>query len=98
MLGPLVKLLEIIRRMMEVRAPVVTEPAHVVHDGIDIFLLFLRRIGVVEAQRAMPAIFLSDAEIEANRLGVADMEIAVGLGRKAGDDGADATRGAIGVD
>src|SRR5215470_16132698 len=29
-----------------------------------------------------------DAEIEANRLGVADVQIAVGLGGKAGDNGA----------
>ena len=34
----------------------------------------------------MPAEFLRDAEIQADRLGVADMEIAVRLGRKAGDD------------
>ena len=34
----------------------------------------------------MPAEFLRDAEIQADRLGVADMEIAVRLRRKAGDD------------
>ncbi len=65
-------------------APVEAEPAHVGLDGVDIFLLFLHRIGVVEAQVAAPAEFLRDAEIQADRLGVADMEVAVRLGRKAG--------------
>ena len=67
-------------------APVEAEPAHVALDGVDIFLLFLGRIGVVETQMAATAEFLRDAEIQADRLGVADMQIAVRLGRKAGDD------------
>jgi len=46
------------------------------------FLLFLGRIGVVEAQIALAAEFLRDAEIEGDGLGVADVEIAVGLRRK----------------
>src|SRR5262249_834941 len=50
----------------------------------DIFLLLFRRIGVVEAQMAAAAELLCDAEIEGDRLGVADMQIAVGLRRKAG--------------
>ena len=86
MLGPCVELLEIVRRVVEVLAPIEAEPAHVALDGVDIFLLFLGRIGVVEAQVAVAAEFLGDAEIEADRLGVADMQIAVRLRREAGDD------------
>ena len=86
MLGPCVKLLEIIRRVVEVLAPIEAEPAHVALDRVDIFLLFLGRVGVVEAQVAVAAEFLGDAEIEADRLGVADMQIAVRLRRKARDD------------
>ena len=67
-------------------APVEAEPAHVALDRVDIFLLFLGRIGVVVTQIALSAELLGDAEIQADRLGVADMQIAVGLGRKAGDD------------
>ena len=85
-LGPGVKPLEIIRGVIEMLAPVEAEPAHVALDGVDIFLLFLGRIGVVEAQIAVAAEFLGDAEIEADRLGVADMQIAVRLRREAGDD------------
>ena len=86
MLGPVVELLEIVRGMIEVLAPVEAEPAHVALDGVDIFLLFLGRVGVVETQMAAAAEFLRDAEIQADRLGVADMQIAVRLRRKAGDD------------
>ena len=85
-LGPVVELLEIVRRMVEMLAPVEAEPAHVALDGVDVFLLLLHRIGVVEAQVAAAAEFLRHAEIQADRLGVADMQIAVRLRRKARDD------------
>ena len=75
-------------------APIEAEPAHVALDGVDIFLLLLGRVGVVEAQVAVAAELLGDAEIEADRLGVADMEIAVRLRRKAGDDALVPARGA----
>ena len=83
---------------MEVRAPVEAEPAHVALDRVDIFLRLAGRVGVVEAQVAAPAIFLGDTEIQADRLGVADMEIAVGLGRKPGHHRFHATGGEIGLD
>ena len=82
-LGPGVELLEIVRRVIEVLAPVETEPAHVALDGVDVFLLLLGRVGVVEAQVTVSAELLGDAEVEADRLGMADVEIAVRLGRKA---------------
>src|SRR5258706_404112 len=69
--------------MIQVLAPVEAKPAHVALDGIDIFLLFLGRVGVVEAQIAAAAELLGDAEIQTDRLGVADMEVAVRLRRKA---------------
>src|SRR6185312_11087652 len=61
-------------------------PAHIGLDGIDVFLLLLGRIGVVEAQIAAAGKFLRDAEIERDRLGVADMQIAVRLRREPGHD------------
>ena len=85
-LGPFVKPLEIVGRVIEMLAPIEAEPAHVALDGVDIFLLFLGRVGVVVAQIAMAAEFLRHAEIQADRFGVADMQIAVRLGRKTGDD------------
>ena len=41
-------------------------------------------VGVVKAQIAFAAVFLRDAEVYAQRLYVADVQIAVGLGREAG--------------
>jgi hypothetical protein len=97
-LGPVVELLEIVRCVVEVPAPIEAEPAHIALDRVDVFLLLLGRIGVVEAQVAAAAELLGDPEIEADRLGVADMEVAVGLGRKAGHDRAGAAGGEIARD
>ena len=83
---PGVELLEIVGGVVEVLAPVEAEPVHVALDGVDELLLLLGRIGVVEAQVALAAELLGDAEVEADRLGVADVEIAVRLRRKPGDD------------
>ena len=84
--GPLVQLLEVVGGEVQVLAPVEPQPADVGLDGVDVLLLFLHRVGVVEAQVAAPAELAGDAEVEADRLGVADVEVAVGLRREAGDD------------
>ena len=59
------------------------QPAHGVDDRIDVFLFFLFRIGVVEAQVAAAAVVARQTEVEADRLGVAEVQIAVRFGRKA---------------
>src|SRR6267142_5907325 len=92
MFRPSVKLLEIVGRVVEMIAPIEAEPGQIALDGVDIFLLFLGRIGVVEAQMTAAAELLRDAEIEADRFGVADMEIAVGLRREPSHDGFHAAR------
>ena len=80
------KLFVVIRRVILAFAPVEPEPAHVVFDRIDVFDVFFDRIGVVEAEVAVAAEFLRDPEIEADRLSVADVQIAVWFGREARDD------------
>ena len=70
----------------ERRFPAEAQPLHRVEDGVDIFLLLLLRIGVVEAHVADAAIVARQAEVQADALGVADMQVAVGLGREAGAD------------
>ena len=96
--GPLVQLLEVVRGEVQVLAPVEPEPAHVRLDGVDVLLLFLHRVGVVEAQVAAAAELAGDAEVEADRLGVTDVEVAVGLRREAGDDGLHAALAEVGGD
>ena len=83
--GPLVELAEVVGGVAEA-FPVEAEPAHVFLDGVDVLLLFLFGIGVVEAQVGLAAELVGEAEVEADGLGVADVEVAVGLGRKAGLD------------
>ena len=82
-LRPRIKLHEIIGRVVEVLAPIEAQPAHVALDSVDIFLLFLGRIGVVETQMAAPVEFLGDPEVQANGLRVTNMQVAVWLRRKA---------------
>src|SRR5262249_45755343 len=85
--GPLIELFEVVRGVVQA-VPLEAEPAHVVHDVIDVLLLLLCRVGVVEPEVALSAVFLGGAEVEADRLGVADVQIAVRLGREAGLDAA----------
>src|SRR6185437_12172495 len=51
-------------------------------DGLDILDFLLRGIGVVHAQVANAAELARDAEIQADALGVADVQITVRLRRK----------------
>jgi hypothetical protein len=64
------------------------KPIHVVFDRIDVLDIFLARIGVVETQIAPAAELGGEAKIEANRLGVADVQIAIRLRRKPSVDSA----------
>ena len=84
---PVVELAEVVGGVAEA-LPVEAEPADVLLDGVDVLLLFFFGIGVVEAQVGLAAELVGEAEVEADGLGVADVEIAVGLGGKARlDDG-----------
>ena len=84
--------------MKKIFAPIEAEPAHVPLDGIDIFLLLFGRIGIVKAQMAAPAKLFRRAEIQADRFGMANMQIAVRLRRESGNNTRDAARFEIGRD
>ena len=62
--------------------PAIDQPADIGHDRVDVFGLFLRRVGVVHPDVADAAELVGDAEIEADRFGVADVKIAIWLRRK----------------
>ena len=81
--GPFVKLLEIIRSVVEPIRPVKAQPVHVFHDRFDIFDVFLGWVGIIEAQVAQAPVLGGQAEIETNRFGMANVQIAVRLRRKA---------------
>ena len=82
--GPLVELLELVRGIELTLLPVETQPAYVLFDRFDVLVVFLCGIGIVEPQVTETLKLRGDAEIEADRLGVADVKIAVGFGREAG--------------
>jgi hypothetical protein len=63
--------------------PASDEPVHVFDNGIHILNLLLGRVGVVHAEVAYPAEFAGNAEVQADAFGVADVEVAVRLGREA---------------
>ena len=86
LLGPLIELLEIVGRVVQVLAPVEAEPPDVALDLVDVLLRFLDGVRVVEAQIAPAAELLRDAEIDADRLGVADVQAAVRLRGESRDD------------
>jgi hypothetical protein len=83
---PSEKLFEVIRRKVHMIAPVEPQPEHVAFDRFDISGFFLGRIGVVEAQVTAPTKFARDSKIQANRLGVTDVKVAVGFGGKPRDN------------
>src|SRR3990172_6555965 len=81
----LVQLLEVVRSVA-FPGPLEAQPLHVPLDVFDVLNSLGLGIGVVEAQVAPPAIVERDAEVQADGLCVPDMQIAIRLGRKAGDD------------
>src|SRR5262249_6775917 len=95
LLGPLVELFEVVAGVIEVLAPVEAEPADGAHDRVDVLLALLGGVGVVEAQVAAAAELAGHAEIDRDRLGVADVQVAVGLGRKPRDHLAAEAAGAV---
>ena len=66
--------------------PVKTEPFHRVDDAVDVFGVFFFGVGVVKAQVAHAAVVTRQAKVDADALGMAHVQVAVGLGREAGAD------------
>ena len=62
--------------------PFKAEPLHVFADGIDVFHIFLGRVRVVEAEVRKAAELLGSAEVQADGLGMANVNVAVRFGRE----------------
>mmetsp|Transcript_34705 Transcript_34705/g.83987 ORF Transcript_34705/g.83987 Transcript_34705/m.83987 type:complete len:207 (+) Transcript_34705:1959-2579(+) len=58
------------------------QPFDVVYDGVYVLHVLCERVCIVEAEVAFSFVFLGQPEIEADRLGVADVQVSVWLGRK----------------
>ena len=99
--GVFIVLLEVVRAEEKPVTPVKAEPVDVLLNGLDKLVVLLRRVRVVHAQIADAAEFLGRAEINAQRLAVTDVQVAVRLRREAGVDslaGETAARREIGFD
>src|SRR5690606_1874939 len=75
--------IEVGRRITDVATPLETEPFDIGLDGVDVLLTFFLWIGVIEAQVAAPPLLFGHAKVQADRLGMADMQEAVRLRREA---------------
>ena len=81
LLGKPVQLVEIVRGECGA-LPVETQPRHVALNRLHEVRAFPLGIGVVVAQVRLATELLGDAEVQADRLGVANVQVAVGLRRK----------------
>ncbi len=86
---------EVVAGVVQVRAPVKAQPFDRGDYRVDVFQLFLLRVGVVEAQVARAAVVEREPEVEADGLGVPDVEIAVRLRGKTRADPRRIRRGAF---
>ena len=80
------QLIEVIGGVAHIAAPLEAQPFNVSLDRIDIFLLFLGRVGVIKTQVADTAKLPGQTEVQTDRLGVTNVQVTVGLRRKAGND------------
>ena len=81
--GQLIALVEIARAKAEL-IPLKAQPADIGLNGLDVLHVLLGRVRIVKAEVARAAVLLRHAEIDAQRLGVPDVQIAVRFGREAG--------------
>ena len=91
----LIKLLEVVACKVVVCPPVESEPAHRRLDGIHILLVFFGGVGVVEPKVTAAPVGRGQPEVQADGLGMAVVQVAVGLWRKAGDHARHAAAGQV---
>ena len=78
-----IELLEIVGGIEKPVVPVISQPADILLDGLYVLDVLLVGIGVIEAQVAGSVIVPGNTEIQAYRLGMPDVQVAVRLGWKA---------------
>ncbi|MNZ42115.1 hypothetical protein D3C78_596830 [compost metagenome] len=94
---PVVQLVEVLRSVAHRAGPLEAQPLDVALDRVDVLLVLFGRVGVIETQVTGSAEFLGQAEVHADRLGMADVQVTVGLRRETGDDAAVLARVQVGL-
>ena len=74
----------IVGSIIETTGPVKSKPVNIPLDCFDIFSILFGRICVIKAQIAFSAILFCGKKVHDQRFAVANMHIAIGLGRKTG--------------
>src|SRR5690606_9120463 len=96
---PLVKLVEVIGGEEHPIFPLGPQPPDVVDNRIDVFLLLLRRVGVVEPKIELAPVLLRQPGVQANALGMPDVQVAVRFRREPRmHSPAVLARGTVGID
>ena len=86
--GPVVELLEVVARVERLAFDRKPEPGEIGDDAVDVARVLGVGVRVVEAQVADTAELLGDPEVDGDRLGVPDVQVAVRLGWEASLDAA----------
>ena len=79
------QLIEIVRGEAHFTGPFKAKPFNILLDRIDVLLLFFGGIGIVKTQMAIAAKLAGQTKVQANRLCMTNVQIAVGLRRKTGN-------------
>ena len=82
---PGMQLVEVIGGIAHLSGPLKTQPANIIFDGVDVFLILFFRVGVIETQIADTAELLRNTKVQANGLSMTNMQITIWLRREAGN-------------
>ena len=66
--------------------PLKTQPANITHDSLGKILAFLERVGVIKTQVGGAAKLTSETKVQTNGFGMSNMQMTIGLRRKACDN------------
>jgi len=78
--------------------PAEPEPLDITSNRVDVFNALLFGVGIIEAQVAVATVIPGDTEVEADRLGMTDVQITIRFRRKAGNYLRNLARGQVGID
>ena len=84
--GEVVYRIKIIRGIQLI-GPLKAQPFYVGFYAVNIFNFLFGGVGIIKTQVGLAAILNAKAKIEADAFGMANMQVAIGLGRKACEDG-----------
>ena len=98
LLGVLVALVKVVAAVEDAAVGVGTQPVQILDDAVDVLLAFAGGVGVVQTQVELAAVLVGNGPVDVDRLGAADVQVAVGLRREAGVDLLHLTLGKVGVD